>query len=933
MLKARLCGLVALAGFVFCTTAAALAQIAPGVTQSAAHTANIIGTVRSSSGEPVAGAEIRLSGSTTRSAKSDARGLFSFRSVPWGTYEITVTSSLGTASRSNIILAGDIDVAIQYQPSGNLRTIAHVSTSSAGAHINVTSSSITSISPSQSAFEGTATWGQLFAQVPGVAASGATNGGDHAFQTVPGAPEAPVVLSLNGALPYETATSLDGMPLIGNSASIGFGNAGAGFDLSNLPINAFDTADVVRGPGANAPSIVDSVGGTFVLHGPGQVAGTHFEVSAGNDQYGGIVSNALFAARLGRLSATLIYGINDSPGPMGTKYGMVAFVRPGSIGGQLVRSSTFTVETCGGVPNTFCSLTGSLLYCCGFQSTAWTVHNGAVALSYDIGQSVTAQLFYAGSSTTQAYEFGELGFDFAPSPATPPYKGNIPASPLGQANYAFPDLLFQGLYDIQSSRLLEERITAYVGRGVLRLGALQNASFDSLGPGLDGGFSNGNYQVWGTACVGAAAPSSTCPAGGTSTAYNGTSEALTFNALGYGTTSWSSNRDLMASYAMQIGSATSAGVSYVKSYYDSPYAESVSLGGTPIFSLSYPSGASQTTDETRVNVDSYVSDNLNLSLSWYFAQATYHLPAASNHNTWANYEFPYSAPRVGAVWMVNQNTAVRAAVGGGYALPSLSDLIGTPLTLVGPYYYEAIPTSAIKPEEAFGFDLGTDMRLRSDTVLSFDLYRTNLYGQFFTSTSQSTLKGLPLYLSEFGNLGTSRMEGINLDVRRDVSSGYYWRATLGFTRGFVVSVPPGFYDGHGCTNCANQAIVPGLNFNSAAGYGVTVPYASASAQLGYRWKPGTYLDLSSTYYGNNNIYYTPRAFVELDAHAGYAFTKHVSLLLWFSNLTGVYDQSFQRFQLSYAVPVIAGAPPYSPGGAYELPYGPRSVMATVNFKY
>ena len=30
----------------------------------------------------------------------------------------------------------------------------------------------------------------------------------------------------------------------------------------------FETADVVRGPGANAPSIVDSVGGSFVLHAP-----------------------------------------------------------------------------------------------------------------------------------------------------------------------------------------------------------------------------------------------------------------------------------------------------------------------------------------------------------------------------------------------------------------------------------------------------------------------------------------------------------------------------------------------------------------------------------------------------------------------------------------------------------------------------------------
>jgi hypothetical protein len=145
--------------------AQAFAQIAPGVTQSAAHTANITGTVTSSSGTPVAGAAVRLTGSSVRSAKSDSRGDFSFTSVPWGTYEISVTSSLGTASRSGIVLNGDINVAIQYQAGAVLRTIAHVSTSSAGAHINVTSSSIDSVTPSEYAFQGNGTWRSLFAQL------------------------------------------------------------------------------------------------------------------------------------------------------------------------------------------------------------------------------------------------------------------------------------------------------------------------------------------------------------------------------------------------------------------------------------------------------------------------------------------------------------------------------------------------------------------------------------------------------------------------------------------------------------------------------------------------------------------------------------------------------------------------------------------------
>lgn len=282
------------------------AQIAPGVTQSAAHTANITGTITQSDGTPVAGSSVKITGLAVLTTKSDDRGVFSFISVPWGIYQIVVTSSLGTAVRSNVLVNGDINVAIQYEAQAGLRTIARVSTSSSGAHINVTSSSITSISPSEYAFQGNGTWTQLFAQIPGVAVSGYTFGGTSTSMALPGSPQAPVVLSLNGALPYETSTTLDGMPLQGTSSNEQYTETGGGVDLSNMPLNAFDAADIVRGPGANAPSIVDSVGGSFVLHAPGEVETDHFEFSASNDPYGGIVSNAKVALHLGRLSAIFV---------------------------------------------------------------------------------------------------------------------------------------------------------------------------------------------------------------------------------------------------------------------------------------------------------------------------------------------------------------------------------------------------------------------------------------------------------------------------------------------------------------------------------------------------------------------------------------------------------------------------------------------------
>jgi hypothetical protein len=125
--------------------------------------------------------------------------------------------------------------------------------------------------------------------------------------------------------------------------------------------------------------------------------------------------------------------------------------------------------------------------------------------------------------------------------------------------------------------------------------------------------------------------------------------------------------------------------------------------------------------------------------------------------------------------------------------------------------------------------------------------------------------------------------------------------------------------------------VPGANFNGA--YSAAVPYANASVQIGYRWRPGKYVDISSTYYGNNNPYFEP-AFVEFDGHIGYPLTKNVSLLATFKNITGIYDQSIQVYNPAYAIPVIQGAPPNSyPGAALTLPYGPRTVIVTASFRY
>jgi outer membrane receptor protein involved in Fe transport len=918
--------MIVLAMFV---TAGIKAQIAPGVQQSAAQTATITGTVIRNDGTPVSGADVRLSGPSARLVTtSDAHGTFVFTSVPYGSYRIDVTGlNLGTVSRDDVIVKGDITVAIQYvaETAGGLKEIARVSTRSAGAQINTTPANIASINPSDYAFQGNASWRQLLDRIPGVTVGGDLLHGISTNDIIPDSPFQPIVLSINGALPYETSTTLDGMPLQNTSFSA---SAGGGVDLSALPMTAFDTADVVRGPGANAPSILDSIGGSFVLHAPGRVEKNQAAFSVSNDPYSGVVSNMKIALRFGRFSAALVYGINTSPGPLGTQNVLPGnTAQPLTVNGQpflactgpipYTCSNPFTENPTPQYTSCDCLRQDALLICCLPVDTGWAQHNGAIALSYDLTPSVTAQVFYAGSSANMQQPLWNALVDFTPGSG---YAGSIAP---GLHTYIGAD---GALAILQSSSLLEEKLTANVGHGVLRLAALQNNTYATQSISYNP--PNGTYTLWGTGYYGTSQP-------GTPVTFNGTSADVTFGPCTYTLSSWVNNRDLLASYAMQIGSASRVGLSYVSSYYNAPYM--CDFGG--FFFGNQPVGVSETTQEFRLNAGTELSDKLSLDASWYVVRGLYHVqnPADSTGNTYTNSAFPYSAPRLGVVWHAGRDIAIRLAAGGGYALPQLSQLVGTnstPNCSSGTYCAVSLENLNLMPEKSFGFDIGTDMRLHRDTTLSFDLYRTNVFGQFFSSVNLTgTFNGLPLYTTQYNNLAQSRYEGINVDIHHETPKGLYWHGAFGLTRAYVVNVPAGFYDTPGTTcdrtsgaGCQNTYIIPGINFDGE--FQSTVPYATGSAQIGYRWTPGRYVDIAPTYYGNNNSYFRP-AFVEFDAHAGYALTRNISLFATFRNITNAYGQNYEFLLPTLGAPVVAGAP--SP--VYGLPFGPRSIVVTANFTY
>jgi outer membrane receptor protein involved in Fe transport len=559
---------------------------------------------------------------------------------------------------------------------------------------------------------------------------------------------------------------------------------------------------------------------------------------------------------------------------------------------------------------------------------------------------VSAEIFYAGQRSAAFDSNENQVLDFSPPPG---YSGG-----LAPGNYQAPgDAGLIAVPQYQISNVIEEKFVAQLGNGVLKLAALQNRVNSALSENQG---TSATLQLWGGGYLNGSP---------TLTYFNGGTYTVGSDALSEVISSGSNNRDVLANYTTSLGQNFHAGFSLVKSYYDTPcnLSFNANFGGF-LFSenLVTPSAISETTNEYRLFIGGNLSNKTSLDLSGYFVNASYHIPDPNNI---ASYKIPgtnvnyidqtymYAAPRLGFVWRPTAAVAIRAAAGGGFAGAPLNSLIGSGLQQFGNLggteliYYTDPPNPNLTPEKSFAFTLGTDIRLPRNTTLSFDVYRADLTGQIYSSFAyQGITSGpfgpLPTYVQQYKNIGISRYQGITLDLRHDVPHGVYWALSGGLTRGYVVSLPAGFYNAGGTcnfttgANCVNLNIVPGINFNGTlnAASGVfgglsssgSVPYSQGLGLLGYRWSSEKYVNLQATYYGNNNSYYRP-AFLELDGNVGYPLTKNISLLAAFRNITGVYDAGVltQNPANMYGAPTLSGRPYALFGGEY----GPRTVIVTL----
>jgi outer membrane receptor protein involved in Fe transport len=904
--------------------------------------AQVSGQVVTLRGAPVPSATVQLDGTVHIKTTADTGGHFVFANVAPGTYTITASAGGYTAvSRNGIVVQNeDVNLNIQLASTAVLKEIGHVTSTPVRSTINVTAAPSYRITPADMAFQGQTQWRKVLEEIPGVSVSGIAAG---VSEIISGNPLNAAVISIRGSLPYETAMLIDNMPMYGISFSATA--AGAGVDISPYSPYEFGATDVIEGPGAQSPSIVGAIGGSMNLHPVGQVTKNSYSLSLSDDPYGGWIANGSTAVRIGKLSASVTYDFNNSPGPIFGSQELFTAQSVSAINGtpyKCVGTCAVTSLFSNGTGNSASGISSGLIGCCTPNAAGyWTSHGESLSLFYQLSHSMTAQFFFADRNTPSTTVHAELPLLFLPGPG---YTGSLAAGSVSR----YDNFPWQPTTATVGSQIYEGKLTFQLGRGQLQLAALSNRT--ELAETVSTPASLGAAQLFGTGCTASVTTVAPCPAGFAPIVFNGASvSSVSLTPFSQLTAIHGHNRDLSANYAVPLGDRARASASIVHSYYDSSLYTNVTT--TP-GSFALPQSNFETTDEMRLGYGLTPSDRTSLDFTYYFANTRFHVVNPNSANAlqaslaqvlYQDQVFHYNAPRLSFVWHPNHDLAVRASAGGGFAPAPLGDLVGTngAASCSSAACSITLTNVNLQPETSWGYDVGFDKRLGQSTILSFDIYTTTLQGQIYKSTTSiapcATCLGQPTFATQFNNLGQSRYQGIELDMHRDVPRGVIWSASGSLMRAYLVSVPANFYTsaaalkaGLTCNpttnaNCTNQQVLPNINFNGLFIPAANIPYAQGFAQYGYRWSPDHFVSMDMHYFGNNNGYYSP-AFVVFDANAQIRLTKNVALQGTFRNITGQLDNAVLYTGQGYVYPTAAGPAAY----VYTTPYGPRTFLLTLN---
>ncbi|MDE2482796.1 MAG: TonB-dependent receptor [bacterium] len=797
--------------------AALIAVGLPIAARSDEAIAKLTGTVRTTSGAPVAGADVTVSGIALKHTVSDASGAFAV-ALPPGLYRLTVVRGgyLPAQLDSLALFSGEtqnVDVVLQSADLSSLRTIAHVTVGRASA-INTGAASISVLPREEITNLAAPQINDVIQRIPGASLE-------------KGSSSPNTSISLGGSQPYETQVLIDGHPLSAGRYGVWFSQFFNSYLLGGI--------ETQIGPGNTTALAGTAVGGTANLTTPNFTSKREFSFITGIDNFGSQYSALLTSGRAGRLSYVLGGAYGSENGLYHGRQGCV--LNPATKNTWQTGAPTGIIQFCGDLGSAFFSK-GEIVkarydfspvtsFEVGFigsqagylpQATSYGVYAGLVKIvnclpggiectapsgQQYVGKTIDGYFFYPGSNVYNNQPLFTAQLRTAIGNNTlllRPYAGNIARiiDGSGEANYAnywYPSS--------QPSSACSGIVGTTVVSGNQSLTACNNKPFSLLESDKLRGNTLEFLHPFGANLVTFTYDFHTDE---TFAYYNSPANVATPDTLAH-----FNQLSLTGSFALNPMLDLKVGL------YDSLWALSGSQTGT----VSGSGGGKPTV--TTVGLTRTVGRfDPHVALTFSPKGGLSYRAAYGTSTT-----FPYAS-------LVSGTSFVNQASGTG----------GTVNTLVQ-------KNPGLAPERAYELDLGVDKRFGRNTIVSFDYFNSQIHDVFEILTSPVVNPNYSLVQQPL-NAAKLDSQFAMLTIRNQPETGFGYYATATLARSVVDGIPLSFYPSKGYGIPAN-----GVQQCSDGGTDACIPYFKAYARVEYTTKAKDYFGLGMDLEGKNNTYFQP----------------------------------------------------------------------------
>lgn len=783
--------------------------------RAASDTGTIAGSVRDTAGDPVAGAQIVVSGPASRQTTSDARGTFTVAQLPPGIYRIDINKggfTPATADNVTVLSGESVPITVTLEPASlsSLKTIARVSTS-ARSSIN-TGAAVQTFTPRQQfATLANPQINNVVQRIPGAVVERGSSSPNTS-------------ISLGGAQGYETQVLLDGHPLSAGRYGVWFSQFFSSWMLQGI--------ETETGPGNTTPFAGTAVGGTANLVTPGFSAKPTFDFVDGLDSYGAQYSNFLNRGSLGKKLQYVFglgYGAND--GPYAHRFGCT--VKPNNPALDNEPGNTGIIQFCG-------DLSGSLF-----------TKGELVKLQYNFSPATSFEVGFVGSQAGYQPQGTAYGQFAGPITITPCLSNGTSCTNPNDAGYigqTIPGYIFYPGSNVYNNQpIFTGQFRTAVGNNTL----LVRPYAGNIARIIDGAGESNYPQFY----YPSTAPSKNCTG------------PPNYGIVG--PTQGSQTECLQGPFSvLESDKLKGATVSFIHPFGDDLLNATYDYHSDETFAYyNTPSDVVVPDTIAKFNTLSLTGEfalrpNLTLKAGLYGTNWKLHgvqsIALAGGKTTSAPLDRSVNRvdPHVAFVYQPAAGTSYRIAYGTSATFPYASLVSGTSFitraSATAPLGTFTEKNPFLNPEVANEFDLGGDKRFRNGSVLSIDLTDMQIHNVFETI---STPVSSPLYsfINQPVNVADLSAQAVNLKYAYQpaVGLGYFLAAAL--SRSIVSGVPASFYS----SPTAYVQPANGQQQCSNGGSQVCIPYLKAYGELQYVAADHTYYQLGADFEGRNNTYNQP----------------------------------------------------------------------------